>query len=420
METDKKSFYEQHKKEIWIGIFVAIGFSCIILIPLVVQVLIDWDTAHKGSDDGWLGFWGGYLGAIIGVAGALIAIQIQLSYEKKRFKDENTARDNELANEKAARKSEQVDNTFFNLLNLFISQQNHLISEVKTEHDIFHLMLEEIKSNAPLAYRQQGINFFYEHKKELLVVLEKAINDSIDYVNSKKFQFTEEEKTLLGKMNETDEGIEKPQECSHEDFHGAFAEMRRINRIREFQKNIEEKKFKEESLSDDIDYRIEGIIEHLKKVLFNNSLLDEFSKKYITSLIKKLEKYIMGKPDIDLEMARKKQIVEYSQKSYHKYVGSYYRIFHRIIKYLNENVADEEIKKNYIGFLRANMNENQMAMIFYNITFTDRGSGAIGELKGTGFFGEKNELDDIESAHFFSPETLVWGNYDLKKMQEFC
>ncbi|NTS12977.1 hypothetical protein HQ951_12490, partial [Enterococcus faecium] len=95
-------------------------------------------------------------------------------------------------------------------------------------------------------------------------------------------------------------------------------------------------------------------------------------------------------------------------------------IFHRIIKYLNENVADEEIKKNYIGFLRANMNENQMAMIFYNITFTDRGSGAIGELKGTGFFGEKNELDDIESAHFFSPETLVWGNYDLKKMQEFC
>ncbi|MBO1123633.1 hypothetical protein FQS88_17440 [Enterococcus casseliflavus] len=420
MDTDKKSFYEQYKKEIWIVSFAAIGFICVILIPLVVQGLIDWDTTHKGSDDGWLGFWGGYLGAIIGVAGALIAIQIQLSYEKKRFKDENTARDSELANEKAARKAEQVDNTFFNLLNLFISQQNFLIPQVKSAHDIFHLMLEDIKSKVPLAYRKQGINYFYDHKKELLVVLEKAINDSINYVNSKNSQFTEEEITLLGKMYENDVDIKKPQELSHEDFHGAFAEMRRINRIREFKKNIEEEKFKEKSLYDEFDYRIEGIIKHLEKVLYYNSLLDEYSKEYITNLIKKLGNYIMHKPDIDLEMARKKQIVEYSQKYYHKHVGSYYRIFHRIIRYLNENVDDEAIKKNYIGFLRANMNENQMAMIFYNVTFTDRGSGAIGELKGTGFFGEKNELDDIESAHFFSPETLVWGNYDLKKMQEFC
>lgn len=420
MEANKKSFYEQHKKEVWIVSVAVIGFSCIILIPLFVQGLIDWDTTHKGSDDGWLGFWGGYLGAIIGVAGALIAIQIQLSYEKRRFKEESTARDRELAEEKAARKLEQVDNTFFNLLNLFISQQNYLIPEGKTTHDIFHLMLEEIKSKVPLAYRKQGINFFYENKKELLVVLEKAINDSNNYVDSKKSQLTEEEKALLGKMNENDEGVEEPQKSSHEDFHGAFAEMRRINRIRELKKYIEEEKFKEKNLFDDYDYGIEGIIGYLNKILYYNRLLDESSRKYITNLIEELEKYIMYKPDIDLEIARKKQIVEHSQKYYHKHVGSYYRIFHRIIKYLNENVDDEEIKKNYIGFLRANMNENQMAMIFYNITFTDRGSGAIEELKGTGFFGEKSELNDMESAHFFSSETLVWGKYDLKKMQEFC
>ena len=61
-----------------------------------------------------------------------------------------------------------------------------------------------------------------------------------------------------------------------------------------------------------------------------------------------------------------------------------------------------------------------MAMLFYNINYTARGAGAIDELKRTGFFGEKNELNDIKTAHFFSSETLVWGNYDLKKMQEFC
>ncbi len=44
-----------------------------------------------------------------------------------------------------------------------------------------------------------------------------------------------------------------------------------------------------------------------------------------------------------------------------------------------------------------------MAIIFYNIYYTERGSGALKELKGNGFFGEKSELNDLESAHFFSP-----------------
>lgn len=133
-----------------------------------------------------------------------------------------------------------------------------------------------------------------------------------------------------------------------------------------------------------------------------------------------MNEYKQTRPNIELTIEKKRFIVELAQEPYRTKVGSYFRIFHRIIKYLNENVNDGEIKKNYIGFLRANMNENQMAMIFYNINYTHRGSGAIEELKGTSFFGEKDELSDMESAHFFSAETLVWGNDDLKKMQEFC
>lgn len=41
MEADKKGFYEQYKKEIWI---VGIAVVGLILIPLFVQWLINGDT----------------------------------------------------------------------------------------------------------------------------------------------------------------------------------------------------------------------------------------------------------------------------------------------------------------------------------------------------------------------------------------
>lgn len=59
----------------------------------MTQLLINVETSNKGSDDGWLGFWGGYLGAIIGVAGAIFVVQIQLNEDKE------------------GRETEKIDNT---------------------------------------------------------------------------------------------------------------------------------------------------------------------------------------------------------------------------------------------------------------------------------------------------------------------
>ncbi|OTO37590.1 hypothetical protein A5871_002157, partial [Enterococcus sp. 2F9_DIV0599] len=135
-------FLKKNKKFVAWALLVTL-----VLIPLFIQVLINWDTMNNGSDDGWLGFWGGYLGSIIGVVGALIVIQIQLSNDKERFDKETKAknkelaedkkrfelqilaRDKELEEERKARKSEQVDNTFFNLLLLFNDQKNTLLKD---------------------------------------------------------------------------------------------------------------------------------------------------------------------------------------------------------------------------------------------------------------------------------------------------
>lgn len=423
MEADKKSFYEQHKKEIWIVSSAIVGLIFIVLIPLLVQCIIDKDTTHKGSDDGWLGFWGGYLGAVIGVAGALIAIRIQLSYEKKKFEKENASRDNELSEEKKARKSEQVDNTFFNLLNLFVSQQNDIILGKDSEHesnkDLFEDMLNTMRINSTIEYIKQGIEFIYEQKSKLLYVLDKALEASNKFVEEMIPNITTEEKKILSAMRKDGLTFIEHEIFPGNDFEKVYSEQQRIERIKKLKKIVKGDS-QQKSQSKDNDLDIGQIQSYLCDIIKENNILDSEFLEYLSKTFRILDRYTRDEPNIDLEITKKKNVVESAQDPYRKQVGSYFRIFHRIIKYLNENVDDEQIKKNYIGFLRANMNENQMAMIFYNISYTERGSGAIEELKGTGFFGEKCELNDIESAHFFSPETLVWGNYDLKKMQEFC
>ncbi|MBL1057015.1 hypothetical protein JEM51_11485 [Ligilactobacillus agilis] len=45
--------------------------ACLMLVPILVGVgmLVPMLNLSNGSNDGWLGFWGGYLGSIIAIAG---------------------------------------------------------------------------------------------------------------------------------------------------------------------------------------------------------------------------------------------------------------------------------------------------------------------------------------------------------------
>lgn len=427
--------FEKNKKFITWALIITL-----IIIPLVIQGVINWDTMNNGSDDGWLGFWGGYLGSIIGVVGALIVIQIQLSNEKerfeeetearkieleeskKRFDEETQARNKEFEEEEKARKSEQVDNTFFNLLNLFISQQNSLVSKKDIEQNIFDSMLNNIFERSASTYRSQGLELFYSRKKELISIIKEIIEASDNYIECRKHFFSEEEQVRIDQLKNESMIVIKPTDISNDHFEDVWGEIKRIIYTKNFQKDIEREYFKEMYPINSESFGIPEIRLRIDNILQTDraQLLDDDSKMILINIDKELGEFLKFRPNVELSPERKRLVVEYSQEPYRKQVGSYFRIFHRIMKYLNENVDDKQIKKNYVGFLRANMNENQMAMIFYNINYTERGSGAMEELKGTGFFGEKSELSDMKTAHFFSPETLVWGNYDLKKMQEFC
>ncbi|MCD5051625.1 hypothetical protein IV383_13310 [Enterococcus faecalis] len=177
----------------WIISIVIICLIFIVLFPLAIQWLIDRDSTHKGSDDGWLGFWGGYLGAIIGVIGALIAIQIPLSYEKKKFKLESASRDKELLEEKKSRKYEQVDNTFFNLLLLFNDQKNTIMKDINP----FEELRRNIYESSILELRKMGIDKFNESNQELISILENMINKFDVKFNFRKAQYPQDVQDCL-------------------------------------------------------------------------------------------------------------------------------------------------------------------------------------------------------------------------------
>lgn len=65
-------------QEYWLPLLILI---VLILIPIILAIFLNTPFFDKvvGSNDGWLGFWGGYLGAIFAVSG----VYLQIEKEKK-------------------------------------------------------------------------------------------------------------------------------------------------------------------------------------------------------------------------------------------------------------------------------------------------------------------------------------------------
>lgn len=60
-----------------------ITIGAIIILPNLIEILMGYITADNGDDGDWLGFWGGYLGTIITVAGVYWQVRKQRDNDKE-------------------------------------------------------------------------------------------------------------------------------------------------------------------------------------------------------------------------------------------------------------------------------------------------------------------------------------------------
>lgn len=62
-----------------------ITIICLVLAPIVIAMLLPIINFSNGSNDGWLGFWGGYLGAFI----SIFAVFYQIRKQQEEFDKSN-------------------------------------------------------------------------------------------------------------------------------------------------------------------------------------------------------------------------------------------------------------------------------------------------------------------------------------------
>lgn len=73
-----KNLLEFLKKYWYIGVLI------VFIIPLILNLLMSVGNFGVGSNDGWLGFWGGYLGSILSGVVAYGIARYQMSQEKEK------------------------------------------------------------------------------------------------------------------------------------------------------------------------------------------------------------------------------------------------------------------------------------------------------------------------------------------------
>jgi hypothetical protein len=323
----------------------------------------------EGTPDGWLSYWGGILGSGLGVFGSLLVLREQINIEK-------------------------VDNTFFNLLNI----HNDIIKSIRnmeTNNSIFDRAYHSMSRS-----KEQHLNL---KEQEILITF---------IINKKSYYFD-----AIKKMRTGVEKLENTDVIGYYLYGKEFYKIQ-IEELREFLQAIYL-----ELIRDSANGNNASILIHLNfiyNVVFINdrysSVLPYLRDDFVEFLNLYNDMYM--RVNYQFDETSKNEIVELGLRDYYGELGNYFRTFHRIIKFINENVKDMDAKANYIGFLRAMINEKEMIVIFYNAFHSSRGKGLADQLKYTDFFGTSVDLPlsgDLEAQHF-NKKLLLWENSDIEKM----
>ncbi|MFB8449865.1 putative phage abortive infection protein [Enterococcus thailandicus] len=386
MKVGKKRMNPKNKKIVFSG--GAIGATITFVTLLAIYKI----------GDGWLGFWGGVIGSAIGVIGAFLVLKEQLDEEREQ------------------NRKQQVDNTFFNLLDMHLKMKDTL----KEEKNKFGSFYEDMKLNSDKMINWIGIRkiiesdsiienldiifeAYIEKMKEQLIELDIDAS-SIPSENSEKLGY------LINQVSENYEDGKDGEEENDKKFYLVSAKL--STAASEVLK-----------LMDQIKSGIYG--DDIKALLFevyNNMLEYDITtdvNEVIKSLVIEAKKYHNkdGRYELIRELSDKEEVVNCTSDKHYTELGSYFRLIHRIIKYLNDNVEDPQDKNNYIGFLRATVDETEMLVIFYNAYYTKRGEGLGKQLSKTTFFGKPGELGENQGfIQHFNREKLLWPEDDLIRM----
>lgn len=336
-------------------IYFVLIILVIICTSVSVQVMMSlprlWNYA--GSPDSWVGFWGSLLGSLLGIIGAYLVMSVQLQSDKKQHYEE------------------KIDNTFFNLIDLFqgireVAKEDVTSSYKKIEQARDELVANKQKTGKLKKFKQRK-SFFL---RETNICIDKIEDISPNKSLEKSFKKQLEEIMLM---------IDKAQ----------FEDLE--NRLRELSRQLNR--------------------------LYSDSMVSNIMNE-IENINQEVECY-----DPEFEYDEIFDIVNGILSKEHVNTGNYFRIFYRIVKYIMKASINLKKKKEYLGILRALLSSEELLVIFYNAFYSTRGKGLEQQLskEKTGFFADETDLGLVNFSKgidlpFFRYDDLIFDKNDLDKI----
>ncbi|UOO46405.1 putative phage abortive infection protein [Enterococcus casseliflavus] len=361
----------------------------------------------------WLGFIGGILGSIIGILGTFYVLNKQIKHDKQ-------VSETQFQQDKEQNRKNLVDNTFFNLLDMHLNMKNKI--EEKNTFESFHV---DLKLEANKRIKFTGIQKIVEAKgiiDDLNAIFEAYINkikEHLDELNIDISGLPKEPNQKLGYIinrlsenyeayNFRDEEKDKQFSFVAGDLHEAANDVLKLI-------DMIQSRFYSPNL-------VPMLFKVYRSIVENR--IDTEVNKTLKEIVDEVKKYHNkdGNYQLITTTREKQSIIDNVSQKHYSQLSSYFRLTNSILKYINENVDDNSERKNYLGFLRANMDENELLTLFYTSTFSDRGEGLKKQLLNTDFFGKKEELGKdfyLAQPQHFNKNRLLWSEEDLKLMQNY-
>lgn len=146
-----------------------ITIICLVFAPIVIAVLLPITNFGNGSDDGWLGFWGGFLGAILAVVGVWWQTNKTIKNEKELMFSQK--RPYIIIQESSFRNLTEIKDVF--------SNKNH-----RACADEPIIVIKNLSNNPMFSIK---LVFQYDNKKEDIVIDRIDSNSNIGIVINSKF-----------------------------------------------------------------------------------------------------------------------------------------------------------------------------------------------------------------------------------------
>lgn len=357
----------------------------------IVSVFISLLAAYKVGD-GWLGFWGGYLGAILSGIIALVVVRLQINADRQLNKEEKN------------------DNTFYYLYSLLESRKFELISNSTFQalkKDIYDSLVDQLKIKGIHVIEIEGNSQLIVDFSKILICELGKIKDTmmtdIDDPEIKKV-FLEYER----KPNYNTSDWDQKYVDTFDDFKRIVAG---VEKIKEAKKLIEDK----ELTSDNLDYIFE-------RLGYLSSFNDEAYVEEINYKYNEFFSYLLKVKGNDINLLDTEDIKVSINDSFNRNfstIGQYYKIFSSIVQFINTNVEDSKKFNVYIEHLCADMSIIEEILLFYYIEYTDLGENIKEKLYGSNIFRDLKNINYSSNPNnldfFYDTDLNDLEKYNLKK-----